>query len=253
VSGSETITPKRTTLPKIPQFTKHQLAATTSRTPSKDGSTTARSVGKSRQLGVKEKTNMLPSRFTKSLSSWLRRSHSPNRGGKRRPRSGGRRRQLLFEPLEHRQLLAITDLGAIVGTVFDDFSGDGLTTGEEVSGAQVILYRDDGDTVFERGTDDPMVASMNTNTSGGYRFDDLTANGYFVFQPAQTAGGSTLLEAESGLITITTVAAAGTLGTTIDSFDTTAQSVTASTMTPTNSSDMDAPEAVGGSATCSSS
>lgn len=74
--------------------------------------------------------------FSEKLSRWI--------GGDRSTRSNRHtRRRLLFEPLENRRVLAAgTDLAAIIGTVFDDFTGDGFSPGEEVAGAAVNLYAD---------------------------------------------------------------------------------------------------------------
>ncbi len=93
-------------------------------------------------------------------------------------------------------------VGVINGTVFDDFSGNGFDSGEEIAAARVELYQDDGDGTFERGIDDAIIVFVLTDSNGGYQFDNLAAGGYFVFQPAQTVGGTTLLQDQSGLITI---------------------------------------------------
>jgi len=61
-------------------------------------------------------------------------------------------------------LAAATDLASILGTVFDDFSGNGLDPGEEVVGATIELYRDDGDGSFERATDDVLVGTDTTDS-----------------------------------------------------------------------------------------
>ena len=63
------------------------------------------------------------------------------RDPKRHPRRSSRR-LLSVKTLERRRLLAVaTDLANITGRVFDDFTGDGFTAGEQVSGATLDLYR----------------------------------------------------------------------------------------------------------------
>lgn len=165
-----------------------------------------------------------------------------------RPPSPARKRRLFLEPLEGRQLLAITDLAAIGGVVFDDFSGDGADPGELIDGATINLYADDGDGVFQPGgADGAPVATATTNAAGEYQFADLSAGGYFVEQPAQTVGSNTLLADESGLITITAADAQGTTALSIDNFNTTTQSVTDSTNDATAEvSALPAAEAQGG-------
>jgi len=155
---------------------------------------------------------------------------------------------LFFEPLEARRAVAAaTDLASILGTVFDDITGNGLDPGEEVAGATVQLYRDDGDGQAEPGTGDTLVGTQTTNATGDYRFNGLMAGGYFVHQPAQTVGGKTLIAHSTPLTTVSTTAAQGVTVRTIDTFDQTSQSVTDTTNdgTPQTSSTL-APEAIGG-------
>ncbi len=166
-----------------------------------------------------------------------------------RERDGERRRQrrVLFERLEDRSLLAATDLAAIAGLVFDDATGNGFDPGEEVAGATINLYQDDGDGVFEPGAGDTLVDTVLTDANGEYRFDDLEAGGYFVHQPNQTVGSVTLMEAVSSLISFDATDVMGVPVDTIDSFDTTTQSATASSMgSTTDASSVSAPEAIGG-------
>ncbi|MCA9209538.1 MAG: hypothetical protein KDA55_14335, partial [Planctomycetales bacterium] len=88
--------------------------------------------------------------FSTGSSPW-RRLWKRLTGGKamQRRRQEARRRLVGFEPLEGRRVLAATDLASILGLVFDDATGNGYTAGEEVVGATVNLYADDGDGVFE--------------------------------------------------------------------------------------------------------
>ncbi|MCB9875429.1 MAG: DUF11 domain-containing protein [Planctomycetaceae bacterium] len=171
-----------------------------------------------------KRLNRAGRKFSETLSRWM--------AGDRASRSRRQaRRRLLFEPLENRRLLAAgTDLAAIVGTVFDDFTGDGFSPGEEVASATVNLYADtNANGTFEPGAGDVLQTSTTTNASGQYRFSNLTAGSYFVQQPAQSVSGSTLLAANSNVIVISASAVQGTTIRTIDTFNTTTQSITDST------------------------
>lgn len=171
--------------------------------------------------------------------------------GKRQRRSrrlaNPRQRRFMFERLEGRSLLAATDLAAIQGVVFDDFTGNGFDPGEEVAGATINLYTDDGDGIFEPGGDDALADTAVTDAAGEYRFEDLTVGDYWVHQPDQVVGPTTLVGNVSPLITIDATDVMGIPIDTIDSFDTTTQSVTASSMgSTTDSSSAAATEAIGG-------
>ncbi|MBM4001093.1 MAG: DUF11 domain-containing protein [Planctomycetes bacterium] len=150
-----------------------------------------------------------------------------------------------FETLESRVPLAVTNLGAIEGRVYDDATGNGYGAGEEIAGAAIQLFQDDGDGVFDAG--DTNLAADLSDANGMYRFDGLTAGNYFVRQPAQVIGADTLFEDVSALITISSAQAAGTAGSNIDTFNTTSQAVTALFPALTTDSDASvAPESVGG-------
>src|SRR5688500_16820815 len=73
-----------------------------------------------------------------------------------------RRRGFGFETLEGRAMLA-TDFGAITGLIYRDFNNNGFTAGEQISGATINLFTDDGDSVFEPGTGDTLASSTTTN------------------------------------------------------------------------------------------
>lgn len=137
-----------------------------------------------------------------------------------------RRRGFGFETLEGRAMLA-TDFGAITGLIYRDFDNNGFTAGEQISGATVNLYTDDGDAVFEPGAGDVLADTALSNASGQYRFDDLIAGSYWVEQPSQTVGGVLLSAQNSTLTTISVLEAQGTAGTTIDDFSAANPSVTA--------------------------
>jgi len=156
------------------------------------------------------------------------------------------RRRLFLEALENRRLLVATDLASVSGLVFDDFSGNGYDPGEEVASAALSLYRDNGDGVFNQGTDQ-LVATTTTGSDGRYSFNRQSAGGYFVFQGAQTVSGSTLKQSVSPLATFSADAAAGTIVTDIDTFNQTTQQVTDNTNdgVPVLSSVL-APEVIGG-------
>jgi len=145
----------------------------------------------------------------------------------RRDHRQAEKRRLLFEPLEMRALLA-SDLGEISGRIFKDVTGNGYTVGEEVSGASVQLYLDDGDGTFEPGTGDTLQTTTTSNASGLYSFDRLTAGNYWVNQPAQVVGPVSLNQQTSALIAITSLEAQGVLGTDIDSFVSLGPNITAS-------------------------
>ncbi len=137
-----------------------------------------------------------------------------------------RRRGFGFEALEGRAMLA-TDFGAITGLVYRDFNNDGFTAGEQISGATVNLYTDDGDSIFEPGAGDALTDSTTSGVTGQFTFADLLAGSYWVEQPSQTIGGVLLSAQNSSLITISALEAQGTAGTTIDDFSAANPSVTA--------------------------
>lgn len=145
-------------------------------------------------------------------------NHSFGQFLRRKLRSSARRR-LSYEALERRiALVAPTDLQSITGRVFADLTGDGFTAGEEVSGASVNVYRDNGDGVFNAATD-TVFRSATTGTDGRYRVDSVTVGNYFVQQPAQTVGGRTLSQRVSPLIVVDAADVTGRRLRTIDSFD----------------------------------
>ncbi len=130
-----------------------------------------------------------------------------------------RRRRLQLEQLEIRlPLAAPSDLAIIEGRIFADVSGDGYTPGEEVSGATVNVYRDNGDSVFNRNVD-TLMGSVTSGADGRYRIENLTAGDYFVEQPAQSVDGRELVASVSPAIEITAEDVIGQLFTVIDSFN----------------------------------
>ncbi len=130
-------------------------------------------------------------------------------------------RRLRLERLEPRALLA-TDLGEIRGVVFIDRLSDGFTNDDQlVSAATIDLFLDDGDGLFEPGGDDLLQAASTTDNAGGYAFQRLSAEDFWVSQPAQTVAGRSLL-AQQTLLTISALEAQGDVGLLVDSFDTAA-------------------------------
>ncbi len=150
------------------------------------------------------------------------------------------RRQLRLESLETRTLLAGDTLAAIAGTVFVDVTDDGLTADDlPLPNATVHLYLDGGDGVLDRGAgggDDTSIGSQLTDASGRYRFDDLGEGTYFVEQAAVSGvlqrPGENVHQVE-----ILPADAEGTTGMVIDSFDSTTQSATVTSIVPTSDSD----------------
>lgn len=130
-----------------------------------------------------------------------------------------RRRRLQLESLEIRlPLAAPSDLAVIEGRIFADVTGDGYTPGEEVAGATVNVYRDNGDGVLDRDID-ALVASLVSAADGQYRTGNLTVGTYFVEQPAQTVDGRELAASVSPAIALTAEDVIGQLFTVIDSFN----------------------------------
>ena len=125
-----------------------------------------------------------------------------------------------LEYLEPRLLLTIDSLASIEGIVYDDLTNDGLT-GDDVrqQSVQVELFRDGGDGVFNNGGgDDVSQGTRSTNSSGVYRFDDLTAGRYFASQDAisgliQRPGENVVT------IDVSVADAGGIAGLLIDAFD----------------------------------
>lgn len=169
-------------------------------------------------------------RSGKFVSKLLSLSNRHDRVSKRLQKSKGRFRPRV-EHLESRRLLAVaTDLAQISGIVFDDVDGNGQSVGEEIAGATVNLYRDNGNGVFEPGgADGAPLQTRTTDANGLYTLTSVTAGSYFVQQPAQTIAGNSLNQQVSPLIVVTAAQAEGVLIRTIDSFDSTTHSVSDST------------------------
>lgn len=160
-----------------------------------------------------------------------------------------KRRRLLLETLEKRELLA-TDLAAIGGVAFVDRTDDGLSNDDgRLAGVEIRLYRDGGDEIFDSGSgggDDSLVASQTTDSAGGYRFAGLEAGRYFV-QQADAEGVLQRADQTVQTVLISAEDAEGTLGVSIDTFDETSQEVRADMSPPSFEAAADAaPDALGG-------
>ena len=103
------------------------------------------------------------------------------------------RRQLGFEPLEARRVLASSTLGAVNGVVFVDDNGSGdFTPGEEISGATVQLWEDFNNNNIFDPPNDMLRGTAITNVNGRYDFAGVESGNYFVVQTNQTVGGVAL-------------------------------------------------------------
>lgn len=125
----------------------------------------------------------------------------------------------------------------ITGTVFSDLTDNGFNTGVDpnLSGVTIALFRDGGNTSYDSGTgtvsagDDTLVGTTTSAvTTGLYSFNVTTAGTYFVVQSSVATGliQRSTQRVQTVIVTSTDIAGVGL--TTIDTFDTTAQSVTAS-------------------------
>jgi large repetitive protein len=160
-----------------------------------------------------------------------------------------RKRGLRFESLETRSLLSATVLPTISGIVYQDVTGNGLTSDDSrLSNVSINLFRDGGDGIFEgkNAGDDAFVASTSSDSNGKYQFTNLAAGTYFV----QELGVPGLVIASGqGVqkVAITNANLQGVTGTTIDSFSSTTQYVSGSLHGGTTGmSSQSAPEAIGG-------
>jgi uncharacterized repeat protein (TIGR01451 family) len=158
---------------------------------------------------------MAPLRFNPQS---LFRLFQPARASRPKLAKGTRRqRGLGFESLESRQMMA-ADMAEIVGTVRLDLQNDGNQANDTlVAGATVQLYRDNGNGTFDAS--DAVVGGVaTTDALGQYRFTGLGVGKYFakLTLPSayQTKAGGGLQE-----INITAGESEGTIGQTIDDFE----------------------------------
>ncbi|MBL8828840.1 MAG: DUF11 domain-containing protein [Planctomycetaceae bacterium] len=169
-------------------------------------------------------------------TSWNKRSQTR--------RQHDRQRKLWVEPLESRQMLA-NDFGAIGGIVYQDLSDNGFTNDDlRIANATISLYRDSGNGAFDGN--DALVSTRTTGNTGEYKFDGLTAGTYFVKRNLP-AGYLQKSGTDMATIVVSAQNAAGQVGRMIDSFDSTTQSVTGTSIgVRTDAASMSAPESIGG-------
>lgn len=158
---------------------------------------------------------MAPLRFDPQS---LFRLFQPARASRPKLTKGPRRQKGFgFESLESRQMMA-ADMAEIVGTVRLDVQNDGNQANDTlVAGATVQLYRDNGNGTFDAG--DAVVGGVaTTDALGQYRFTGLGVGKYFakLTLPSayQTKAGGGLQE-----INISADESEGTIGQTIDDFE----------------------------------
>ena len=185
-------------------------------------------------------------RLWKHLISLISRSSGFGSSDPASQRRQDARRRLRMEMLEQRQLMAAN----IQGVVFQDVTENGLTGGDPlISGVTISLFRDGGNGTFDNGGGDDIASGTATSaaTTGAYSFSVNTAGTYFVVQSTVAPGLIQRSSQRVQTVTVTSGDITGTIGTTIDSFNTTQQVVTANFpgSTPASSS-LAAPEAVGG-------
>jgi uncharacterized repeat protein (TIGR01451 family) len=151
-----------------------------------------------------------------------------------------------MERLDRREVLA-GGLGSIAGTAFVDLTNNGLTPDDpRIGGAEIRLWKDGGNGVFNGAADDTLIATATSGAlggtnPGGYRFDQLVAGLYFVQQVTGQTGF--LIPAPTP---VTVVNDQGVLVRTIDSFDVTPLDLNANSAVPTAISVAPATEVIGG-------
>lgn len=182
----------------------------------------------------------------KHLISLIRRSTDSNGNTTATKRRQDARRRLRMEMLEQRQLMAAN----IQGVVFQDVTENGLTGSDPlISGVTISLFRDGGNGTFDNGGGDDIASGTATSaaTTGAYSFSVNTAGTYFVVQSTVAPGLIQRSSQRVQTVTVTSGDITGSVATTLDSFNTTQQVVTANFpgSTPASSS-LAAPEATGG-------
>ena len=103
-------------------------------------------------------------------------------------------RPMGFESLEGRTVLSAVPGVSILGSTFNDLTGNGMTSDDTaVAGVVISLYRDGGNGTFQgsaAGSDDTLVGTTTTGASGKYEFDNLTAGTYFIQETRRPASSS---------------------------------------------------------------
>jgi uncharacterized repeat protein (TIGR01451 family) len=166
---------------------------------------------------------------------------------RRRPHS--RSRRLRFESLEGRRVFTAAPEALIHGTVYNDATGGGQPSdGPGLANVTVDLWKDGGDGLFEgsgAGTDDTLIGSTTTDSAGGYTFSGLGAGAYFV-QEVSAPTGYALSSSNPQEVTISSSQAQGSVGQTIDNFQTSQLVDANSTGSTTAASTIAASDALGG-------
>ena len=180
-----------------------------------------------------------------NLGSWFGLADRVGGGRSRKPA-----RRLGYERLEGRSLLSISPGATILGTTFNDHTLNGLTADDTIlTNVTVKLYRDGGNGTFQgagAGSDDTLIATVQSDGSGKYHFDSQPAGTYFVQEvppPSQVLPGGA---SPATKVVITDAMAQGVVGVPIDSFLTDQVADAASNSTTTATSSIAAPEALGG-------
>ncbi|RIK75620.1 MAG: hypothetical protein DCC67_15055 [Planctomycetota bacterium] len=163
-----------------------------------------------------------------------------------KPQAAGcqKRRSLQFESLESRQMMA-ADMAEIVGVVRLDAQNDGNAANDAVvAGANVQLYRDNGNGAFDAG--DAMVgAAATTDALGKYRFSGIAAGKYFV-KLVPPASMQTKPDGQVREVVVTAEDADGAIGPAIDDFNSTQVADAAPPLPASESSTLDDSNVMGG-------
>ena len=111
--------------------------------------------------------------FLGDVAEWL---GKPRQQARRRPQT----RRLGIESLESRSLLTANPGGIIQGIAFNDLTNNGLTADDtRLQSVTVNLYKDGGNGTFQGGgfgSDDTLVGTAFTDSTGKYSFDHLDAH-----------------------------------------------------------------------------
>lgn len=154
-------------------------------------------------------------------------------------------RTLRMESLERRQLMAAN----ITGVAFNDLTENGLDGADpRLSSVAISLFRDGGNGTFDNGAGDDIASGTTTSAAvtGSYSLPVTVAGNYFV---VQTAVSGSLIQRPTARVQSVTVSAgqlANTLIQSIDTFNTTSQTVSVSFPTASQASALAAPESIGG-------
>ncbi|MDZ4852784.1 MAG: SdrD B-like domain-containing protein [Pirellulaceae bacterium] len=155
------------------------------------------------------------------------------------------RRLLRMESLENRQLMAAN----ITGVAFHDLTDNGVDGADPLlGGVSIALFRDGGNGTFDSGAGDDIAAGTTTSAAvtGAYSLPVTVAGNYFL---VQTAASGSLIQRSTARVQSLTVAPAdlnSVFVQSIDTFNTTTQTVSVSFPTGPQTSSLAASEAIGG-------